>query len=74
MLLFSMISMNLKPDLTEPNRLLEKVTTICRLLPDHDTDRRVRFIVRMCCFLCFTSAVSNKLYYTGDEPTDHLTS
>ena len=22
----------------------------------------------MFCFLCFTSAVSNKLYYTGDEP------
>ena len=25
-------------------------------------------LLRMFCFLCFTSAVSNKLYYTGDEP------
>ena len=25
-------------------------------------------LLRMFCFLCFTSAVRNKLYYTGDEP------
>ena len=25
-------------------------------------------LFRMFCSLCFTSAVSNKLYYTGDEP------
>ena len=25
-------------------------------------------MLRMFCSLCFTSAVSNKLYYTGDEP------
>ena len=26
-------------------------------------------LLRMFCFLSFTSAVRNKLYYTGDEPT-----
>ena len=25
-------------------------------------------LLRMFCFLCFTSGVNNKLYYTGDEP------
>ena len=25
-------------------------------------------LLRMFCFLCFTPAVSNKLYHTGDEP------
>ena len=25
-------------------------------------------LLRMFCFFCFMSAVSNKLYYTGDEP------
>ena len=25
-------------------------------------------LLRMFCCLCFTSAVTNKLYYTGDEP------
>ena len=25
-------------------------------------------LLRMFCFLCFTSAVRNTLYYTGDEP------
>ena len=25
-------------------------------------------LLRMICFRCFTSAVRNKLYYTGDEP------
>ena len=29
-------------------------------------------LLRMFGFLCFTSAVSNKLYYTGDDPTKHL--
>ena len=56
MLLFSMISMNLQPDLKEPNGLLEKVTTICRLLQsDHGTDRRVRFIVRIVGFFVLRS-------------------
>ena len=25
-------------------------------------------LLRMFCFLCLTSAVRNKLYYTGDQP------
>ena len=29
-------------------------------------------LLRMFCFLCFTFVVSNKLYYTGDDPTKHL--
>ena len=28
----------------------------------------VKFIFKDVFFLCFTSAVSNKLYYTADEP------
>ena len=28
-------------------------------------------LLRMFCFLCFTLAVRNKLYYTGDEPMFH---
>ena len=29
-------------------------------------------LLRMFCWLCFASAVSNKLYYTGDEPINLL--
>ena len=31
-------------------------------------------LLRMFCFLCFMSAVSNKLFYTGDEPPFDMSS
>ena len=34
-------------------------------------DAALGLLLRMFCFLCFTSAVRNKLYYTGDEPIIH---
>ena len=32
---------------------------------------RLGLLLRMFCFLCFTSTKRNKLYYTGDELTSH---
>ena len=34
----------------------------------------IRFIVKDVLFLCFMSAVSNKLFYTGDEPPFDMSS